>query len=220
MKVIVLLSGGIDSTVVLASALATGRECLAISFDYGQKHIIELEHARDIAKHYDVKHAIIQIGRNCFGNSSLTSTKKVPKNRTTEEIIHSQIPSTYVPARNTLFLAYAIGQAEIHNAQEIYAGPNILDRNAYPDCRPEFYQAFQQVATFATKQAVEGNPPRIVTPLIDLNKKEIVSEGKKLNIPFDLTFSCYDPTPEGKPCHQCDACILRAEALQSNFKFC
>ncbi|MFQ5730036.1 MAG: 7-cyano-7-deazaguanine synthase QueC [Waddliaceae bacterium] len=213
MKAVVLLSGGLDSAVVLTLALEKGRECIAISFDYGQRHRIELEYAKKLARHYCVPHHIIDIDRNCCANSSLVSGGEVPKNRSTEEIENEGIPNTYVPARNTLFLAYATGQAEIYNAQEIYAGPNLLDRKPYPDCRPEFYQAFQGVINLASKQAMEGNPPRLLTPLIDWDKKEIVEQARKLKVPLHLTFSCYDPTPQGRPCHQCDACLLRLEGL-------
>lgn len=213
MKAIILLSGGLDSAVVLALALEKGRECLAISFDYGQRHRIELEYAKKLAQHYGIPHHVIHMGKNCFANSSLVSKETVPKNRSMEAIKNGDTPNTYVPARNTLFLALATAQAEIFNAQEIYAGPNLLDRKPYPDCRPEFYQAFQSVINLASKQAVEGNPPHLLTPLIDWNKKEIVEQGTRLKVPFHLTFSCYDPTPDSEPCLQCDACLLRLEGL-------
>ena len=213
MKAIVLLSGGLDSAVVLALALEKGRECLAVSFDYGQRHRIELKYAKKLAKHYSIPYNIIHIDKNCFASSSLVTEEDVPNNRSREEIENEGIPNTYVPARNTIFLAYATAQAEIFEAQEIYAGPNLLDRKPYPDCRPEFYQAFQSVINLASKQAVEGNPPHLLTPLIDWNKKEIVEQGTRLKVPFHLTFSCYDPTPSNEPCHQCDACRLRQEGL-------
>ncbi|ADI38600.1 7-cyano-7-deazaguanine synthase [Waddlia chondrophila 2032/99] len=212
MKAIVLLSGGIDSTVVLAMAQSLGRECTALSFDYGQRHKVELEHAAHIAHYYKVPQIIINISPACFENTALVNALNVPKNRTLDEISKGGIPSTYVPARNTLFLAYAAGQAEIMNAEEIHCGPNLLDRNCYPDCRPEFYSAFQQVLASATKQGAEGNPPRIVTPLINWDKNRIVQEGRKLGAPLDTTFSCYSPSA-GKACGMCDACILRQEAL-------
>ncbi len=213
MKAIVLLSGGIDSTVVLAMAKAAGRECIALSFDYGQKHAVELEHAKEIAQHYSVPQKIIQISPACFEKTSLVNEIEAPKNRTAHEIADGGIPSTYVPARNTLFLAYAAGQAEILNANEIHCGPNLLDRNPYPDCRPEFYTAFQQLLSFATKQGAEGCPPRIVTPLIDWDKNRIVEEARKLNAPLEKTFSCYSPD-QGAACGACDACVLREEALR------
>lgn len=213
MKAVVLLSGGLDSTVSLAMAKEKGRECLALSFNYGQRHLVELEYAKKIASHYHVAHKIIIIDRSSFDHSSLVTAADVPKNRTEKEISESGVPNTYVPARNTLFLAYAAAQAEIFGASEIYAGPNLLDRKPYPDCRPEFYTAFQQVLNLATKQAIEGNAPRLITPLIDLTKKEIVAEAKRLQVPIESTFSCYDPSPKGTPCTACDACILRSQAL-------
>lgn len=212
MKAIILFSGGLDSSVVLAMAKAKKRECIALSFDYGQSHRIELEHAKEIAAHYQVTHRIINIDPDCFKKTALVNDVEAPKNRTPEEISRGGIPSTYVPARNTLFLAYAAGQAEVYEADEIYCGPNFLDRNPYPDCRPEFYTSFQSVLLSATKQAAEGNPPKLITPLIDWDKKRIVEEARKLNVPIEKTFSCY--TPHGKsPCGVCDACTLRDEAL-------
>lgn len=213
MKAIVLLSGGIDSTVVLALAKKSGRECVALSFDYGQRHKIELEHATRIAERYDVPQIIIKISPGCFEQTALVNEVEVPKNRSSDEIFQGGIPSTYVPARNTLFLAYAAGQAEIHHAEEIHCGPNLLDRNPYPDCRPEFYTAFQQVLSFATKQGAEGCPPRILTPLINWDKKRIVEEARRLGAPLDMTFSCYSPE-DSQACGACDACVLRQEALQ------
>lgn len=212
-KAVVLFSGGIDSTVVLAMALSHYQECLALSFDYGQKHRVELEHAKSIAKHYNVPHKIITIDPTCFENTALVNDICLPTHRTTEEIAEGGIPSTYVPARNTLFLAFATGQAEIHNAQEIHCGPNLSDQNPYPDCRPKFYQAFQHVINTATKQSVTGKPPEIITPLIHWDKRRIVEEAVKLNVPLSLTFSCYQPK-ENHPCGICDACVLRCEALR------
>ena len=215
MKAIVLLSGGLDSTVVLALAKEEGLECIAISFDYGQKHKIELDCAREIAKLYQCDHKVIKIDPNGLSNSSLINDSSVPKGRSRKEMMEQGIPSTYVPGRNTLFLAYAAGQAEIHNATEIWTGPNILDHNAYPDCRPEFYKAFQGLLNLATKQAVEGSPPKIRTPLLFWDKKKIVQEARRLNVPIASTWSCYDPGNELVPCGECDACQLREQALQS-----
>ncbi len=212
MKAIVLLSGGLDSTVMLAMALANKRECFTISFDYEQRHRIELEAAKKIVAFYGVRHRIMTINPGTFAQSSLVSGHNVPKNRTIKEMSLS-IPNTYVPARNTLFLAYAIGQAELAGAQEIYFGANALDIAAYPDCRPAFIQAFQGVYNVATRQAVEGKPPRLVTPLIEWDKATIIRQGLALKAPLHLTFSCYDPTAKGQPCLQCDACILREQGF-------
>lgn len=209
MRAIVLFSGGLDSTVTLAMALNRGRDCLGLSFDYGQRHKIELDAAKVIAKHYGIQHRIIKIDPTAFGQSSLVSNMEVPKNRTPTEIESQGIPSTYVPARNTLFLAYALGQAEILGADEIYIGCNVLDNLPYPDCRPEFIEAFQGLINVVTK-----NPPRLIAPLINWDKKKIVQEGMDLDAPLEQTFSCYDPTPKGEPCHQCDACRLRFEAFE------
>jgi 7-cyano-7-deazaguanine synthase len=216
MKAIVLLSGGIDSTVVLALALSQNRECLGLSFDYGQRHRKELHHAQAIATHYKIFHKTITIDPSCFETSALVNKEEIPANRSSEEIAKGGIPSTYVPARNTLFLAFATGQAEIFNAGEIHCGPNLLDQNPYPDCRPEFYQAFQAVVNTATKQSVTGTPPQLVTPLINWDKKQIVETGRRLNAPLELTFSCYNPQACGEACDRCDACIIRNEALQFN----
>lgn len=215
-RAVVLFSGGLDSTVVLASALAQGRECLALSFDYGQRHRIELEAAKKIAHHYGVEHRIIRIEPEIFHmeGSALTGNGTIGKNRTAEEMQNGTVPSTYVPARNTLFIAYALVQAEIFGADEIYLGPNKLDQIPYPDCRPQFIQYFQSVANIATKRAVEGAPPCLVTPLIDMDKRQIVEWGISLQAPLELTFSCYDPV-ETSPCGQCDACRLRAEGWKT-----
>lgn len=212
MKALVLLSGGMDSAVVLALALEKKRKCYALSFDYGQRHLIELEFSKKITAHYGIEQKIIKIDPNTFAHSALVEPLEVPKDRNITQIASSGIPNTYVPARNTLFLAYAAGQAEMLDAKEIYAGPNLLDRNPYPDCRPEFYNAYQNVLNLATKQAVEGTPPILLTPLIDMDKNTIVQEGKKLHVPFHLTFSCYDPSMS-TPCGRCDACVIRLKAL-------
>ena len=212
MKAVILFSGGLDSTVVLALALEKKRDCYALSFDYGQKHRIELESAKRITQHYAVPHQITPISSPHFSHSSLVSNHSPPKNRSQEAIEKEGVPSTYVPARNTLFLAYALGQAEFIEAEEIYFGPNILDYHPYPDCRPEFIEAFQGVMNVATKQATHS-PPRLITPLIHWNKEEIITEGRRLNAPLHLSFSCYSPTSEGDPCDCCDACLLRSRAF-------
>lgn len=213
-KAIVLLSGGLDSAVLLALALKQGRECLALSFDYGQRHRVELEYAQKMAIHYGINHQIIPLDLSVFKTSSLVSDISVPKNRSKEEISGGKIPSTYVPARNTIFLAFAMGFAELLNAEEIYAGPNALDAVPYPDCTPVFIQAFQRLLNVATKQATEGLSPRLLTPLINWDKAEIIRQGMALNVPLDMTFSCYDPI-EKNPCTLCDSCILRADGFAS-----
>ena len=213
MKAIVLLSGGVDSTVMLAMAIAQGKECHAISFDYSQRHIRELESAKAIAAHYNISHQIIAIDPKTFSKSALVTKENVPQDRTMEEIAKGGIPSTYVPARNTLFLAYAVVQAEIQEAQEIHYGPNAHDSKPYIDCRPEYVAAFQNLINLATKQAVEGHPPKLIAPLIQLSKTDIVRQGMALKAPLELTFSCYSPK-EAQPCERCDACIIRQEAFK------
>jgi 7-cyano-7-deazaguanine synthase len=167
-----------------------------------------------IAKYYDVSHHIIAIDRSSFAKSSLTESLPVAKNRTPDQMVTSGIPNTYVPARNTIFLAFAMGHAEIIEAEEIWAGPNALDAGPYPDCRPAFIAAFQNVVNVATKQAVEGKPPQLITPLLYWDKAEIIRCGKALNVPLNMTFSCYDPLPNALPCGQCDACILRFQGFE------
>jgi 7-cyano-7-deazaguanine synthase len=212
MKAIILFSGGIDSTVILADALSKGRDCLALSFDYGQRHRVELEQAKKIAKIYGVPHRIIHIDPQTFDQSSLVNEADVPINRTAEDIESGGIPSTYVPARNTLFLSYALGQAEIFEAQEIYIGCNKDDRLPYPDCRPAFIEAFQALIATATKQSVTAKPPKLVAPLLDMTKKDIVEKGRTLKVPLEMTHSCYNPDRIGDPCYACGACIIRKEA--------
>ena len=213
-KAVVLFSGGLDSTVALALALSKGKTCLALSFDYGQRHRVELESAKKIAEHYGVEHRIITIAPETFSmeGSALTTEGSIPKNRSLEQMQNGKIPATYVPARNTLFIAYAIVQAEIFGADEIHLGPNKLDQIPYPDCRPSFITAFQSVANLASRRAAEGSPPLLVTPLIDLDKHEIMKLGASLGAPLDWTFSCYDPQDQ-RPCGSCDACILRTTSI-------
>lgn len=214
MKAIVLFSGGLDSSLVLALALKAGRSCIALSFDYGQRHRIELEAAKAIAEYYGVPHRIIKIDVSAFSKSALVDHSELPKNRSASQIANEGIPSTYVPARNTLFLAYATAQAEICEAGEIHVGFNSMDRLPYPDCRKEYLDAFQSVLNLATKQAVEGNAPKIIAPLINWDKNEIAKQAIAINLPIDKTFSCYDPTPAKQHCGACDACVLRRSALQ------
>lgn len=208
MITVVLLSGGLDSSVVLAHALAKGRDCYALSFNYSQRHQVELQSAQTIAEHYSIPHHTISISPETFQQSSLVSKLTLPKNRNLEDISKGGIPNTYVPARNTLFLAYATSYAELIGAKEIYIGVNAMDKYGYPDCRPKYLAAFQSLLNLATQQAIKGNPPCLVTPLVTWDKTAIIEEGKKLNAPMHLSFSCYDPH-EKMHCGQCDACYLR-----------
>jgi len=206
---IVLLSGGLDSAVILAEAVSEGKKVFALSFDYCQRHRQELNFAKRLTHHYGVKHLILKIDPHTFGQSCLVTHEKVPKNRNSEEIIASGINSTYVPARNTLFLAYAIGQAELHSASEILYGPNALDKHCFPDCDAEYVQAVQGVINCAMKKTV----PILKAPLIEMDKKQIVDRALELDVPIEKTLSCYDPLPSGSHCGQCDACVIREEAL-------
>jgi 7-cyano-7-deazaguanine synthase len=213
-KAIILFSGGIDSTVMLALAKSRKLDCVALSFDYGQRHRIELKHAAKIAKHYSVPQLIINLDPKAFGNAAMVNEDEVPHNRSGDEIASSGIPNTYVPARNTLFLSFALAQAELLKAKEIHFGANALDCVPYPDCRPEFIKAYQELINTATQQSVEGNPPQIVAPLIEWNKKKIIQKGLELKAPLDMTFSCYNPSKEDVACETCDACMLRNEGFR------
>lgn len=214
-KAIILLSGGIDSTVNLAIAIDRGLDCYAISFDYEQRHRVELKSAAAICTHYGVEQRVIKIDPSSFAGSSLVDHNvDVPTSRKGSDILEGGIPNTYVPARNTLFLSYAVGFAETLNADEIHVGMNAMDRGAYPDCRPEFVVAFQNLINVATKQSVEQTPPQLITPLLELNKAEIIALGMELNAPLELTHTCYSPTSSGLQCGVCDACHLRAEGFE------
>jgi 7-cyano-7-deazaguanine synthase len=211
---VVLLSGGIDSTTTLAIAIAEGFETYALSFDYGQRHHIEMEAARRVADSLGVKeHRIAMIDLRIFGGSALTSDVDVPKRRSEPEIGHG-IPVTYVPARNTIFLAYALAWAEIIPASDIFLGVNAIDYSGYPDCRPEFIEAFESLANLATKAGVEGTRFQIHTPLIKFSKAEIIRKAVELEVRLSLTHSCYDPSPEGLACGQCDSCLLRLKGFR------
>ncbi|KAF3363071.1 7-cyano-7-deazaguanine synthase [Chlamydiales bacterium STE3] len=213
-KAVVLLSGGLDSTVMLAQAISLGRDCHALTFHYGQKHSLELEAARKIALFYNITQQEIVIDPSIFSNTSLIhGSIKAPTNRTVNEIAHS-IPNTYVPARNTLFLAYSAAIAESLDAQEIYIASNANDLHPYPDCRPAYMVAFQNVLNLATKQAVVSSPPTLMTPFLHLGKEDIVRKGLELNVPLHMTWSCYQPTTSKDPCLQCDACVLRRDAFK------
>jgi 7-cyano-7-deazaguanine synthase len=210
-----LLSGGLDSATCLAWARRKGYDCYALSFDYGQRHRVELEAARRIANALEASdHRVAKIDLRVFGHSALTDEIDVPKDRD-EASMNRQIPITYVPARNTIFLSFALAWAEVLEASDIYIGVNALDYSGYPDCRPEFIQAFEQMSNLATKTGVEGRTRiHIRTPLIELSKAEIVKLAQELNVPFALTHSCYDPTSAGRPCGACDSCLLRAKGFR------
>jgi len=216
-KAVVLLSGGLDSATVLAIAAARGFEPYALSFNYGQRHAWELECARKVASSQQAKdHRIAQIDLRAFGGSALTADIGVPKGRSFEEM-SDQIPTTYVPARNTIFLSFALAWAEVLGSSDIFIGVNALDYSGYPDCRPEFIEAFERLANLATKAGVEGKQKlKIHTPLISLSKAEIIRTGLELGVDYSLTSSCYDPSPAGKPCRACDSCLLRQKGFREN----
>jgi 7-cyano-7-deazaguanine synthase len=214
MKAVCLLSGGLDSATCLALARRDGFETFALSFDYGQRHRVELLAAARVAESLGAAaHRIVELDLRVFGNSALTADIEVPKGRT-EETMASEIPVTYVPARNTIFLSLALAWAEVLEAQDIFIGVNALDYSGYPDCRPEFIAAFEIMANLATKTGVEGRTKvKIHTPLIKLTKAGIVKLGRKMGVNFSLTHSCYDPDPQGRPCGLCDSCLLRRKGF-------
>jgi 7-cyano-7-deazaguanine synthase len=213
-RAVVLLSGGLDSTTTLAIAIAKGYEVYALSFDYGQRHQIEVEAARHIANSLRVKeHRVAKIDLRIFGGSALTDNVDVPKQRSETEIAHG-IPVTYVPARNTIFLAYALALAEVISANHIFLGVNAIDYSGYPDCRPEFIKAFETLANVGTKAGLEGRQFQIHTPLIKFSKAEIIGKASELNVDLALTHSCYDPSPEGLACGECDSCLLRLKGFR------
>jgi len=208
-RAVVLLSGGLDSTTVVALAKRDGYDVYALSFRYGQRHAHELEAARRVAARYGVaRHEIVEIDLRPFGGSALTADIPVPKGR---DVTHgSDIPITYVPARNTIFLSFALAYAEVTGATDIFIGVNALDYSGYPDCRPEYVAAFERVANLATRAGVEGTAPiHIRAPLIDLTKAQIIQLGLSLGVDYAGTTSCYDPAPDGAACGECDACQLR-----------
>jgi len=211
---VVLLSGGIDSTTTLAIAKHEGFRLHALTFRYGQRHAIEIDAARRVALALGVaRHAIVDMDLRVFGGSALTDDLAVPKSRTLNEIGHG-IPITYVPARNTIFLAYALAYAEVSQSEDVFIGVNARDYSGYPDCRPEYIQAFEAMANLATKAAVEGRQRlRIHSPLIHLDKAQIIQRGLELGVDYALTHSCYDPTPDGAACGQCDSCLLRLKGF-------
>jgi 7-cyano-7-deazaguanine synthase len=214
-KAVVLLSGGIDSTTTMAIAKAEGYELYSLSFRYGQRHSRELEAAENVARVLGVKgHMIIDIDLGKIGGSALTDQIDVPKARSEEEI-KNNIPVTYVPARNTIFLSHALAWAEVLEAPDIFIGVNAVDYSGYPDCRPEYIRAFEDMANLALKAAVEGKMKiRIRSPLIRMTKAEIIRKGVELGVDYRLTHSCYDPSPQGKACGQCDSCLLRKRGFK------
>jgi 7-cyano-7-deazaguanine synthase len=213
-RAVVLLSGGIDSTTTLAIAIAEGYETCALSFDYGQRHQIETEAARRVVNSLGAKeHRVAKIDMRVFGGSALTDDLDVPKQRSEKEIAHG-IPVTYVPARNTIFLAYALAWAEVIGASAIFLGVNAIDYSGYPDCRPEFIEAFETLANLGTKAGVEDRRFQIHTPLIKFSKAEIIRKAVELGVDLSLTHSCYDPTPEGFACGECDSCLLRLKGFR------
>lgn len=205
---VILLSGGLDSTTVLALAQREGYQLNALSFDYGQRHNHEVEAARRIAQRYGVvRHEIATIDLRVFGGSALTSDIAVPKGRDVRKA--ADVPVTYVPARNTIFLSYALAFAEVTSARDIFIGVNALDYSGYPDCRPDYIRAFEQMANLATRLGTEGAPISIRTPLMQLGKAEIIALGRSIGVDYSMTTSCYDPSENGEACGECDACQLR-----------
>ena len=209
-KAVVLSSGGLDSTTAIAIACSEGFEVYSLSFDYGQRHAFELKAAQKVAQYFQVaRHLVIGIDLHAIGGSALTDNLEVPKSRDMETMT-SEIPITYVPARNTIFLSYALAWDEVLESSDIFIGVNAIDYSGYPDCRPEFIEAFERMANLATRSGVEGNTRvRIRTPLLHLDKAQIIQKGIELGVDYAMTHSCYDPSPEGLACSQCDSCILR-----------
>jgi len=214
-KAVVLSSGGLDSTTAMAIAKEEGCEVYSLSFRYGQRHVVELEAAEAVAKALGAKqHLILEMDLSKIGGSALTDDIKVPKSRSHGEI-EKEIPVTYVPARNTIFLAYALAWAEVLGASDIFIGVNAVDYSGYPDCRPEYIKAFEHMANLATRASTQGGPStRIRTPLIHMTKGEIIKRGMALGIDYAITRSCYDPSPAGMACGQCDSCLLRKKGFK------
>jgi len=215
-KAVVLLSGGLDSATACAIARDRGFETYALSFRYGQRHEFEIAAARKVAHQLGAAgHVVVDIDLRIFGGSALTDDMAVPKGRAVEAMSHD-IPVTYVPARNTIFLSYALAWAEVLGAGDIFIGVNALDYSGYPDCRPEYIAAYERMANLATKAGVEGRRMTIHAPLISLTKARIIKEGLARGVDYSLTSTCYDPSPEGIACGQCDACALRLKGFQEN----
>jgi 7-cyano-7-deazaguanine synthase len=216
-KAVVLLSGGLDSATTLAIALREGFDAFALTFRYGQRHEVEVEAAQRVASHFGVtEHVIVPLDFRRFGGSALTSGIEVPKGRSLGEI-GTGVPVTYVPARNTIFLSYALAWAEVLGAADIFIGINVLDHSGYPDCRPEYIEAFERLANLATKAGVEGTRRfSIRIPLASLTKAEIIRRGLSLGVEYAMTVTCYDPSPNGEACGLCDACLLRLQGFKEN----
>lgn len=214
-KAVVLLSGGLDSTTTLAVAKDRGFEVYALSIDYGQRHRVELERADRVAKSLGVvEHRMVRLDLRAIGGSALTAAIDVPKDRSADEMSHG-IPITYVPARNTLLLGLALGYAEMIGAFDLFIGANVLDYSGYPDCRPEFLEAFEKLANLATKAGVEGTGKfHVHAPLLKLTKAEIIREGVRLGVDYSQTLSCYDPDEQGRACGRCDSCLLRRKGFE------
>jgi 7-cyano-7-deazaguanine synthase len=215
-KAVVLLSGGLDSTTVLAIAQEEGYEPYALSFSYGQRHTVELEAAKNVADAMGVAdHIIANIDLRAFGGSALTADIAVPHHESADDLDATEIPITYVPARNTVFLSFALAWAETLGASDVFIGVNAMDYSGYPDCRPEYIAAYETLANLATKAGVEGRQSlKIHTPLIDLTKAQTIQRGIELGVDYSLTHSCYDPSPEGKACGTCDSCLLRIRGFE------
>ena len=212
-RAVVLLSGGLDSTTCLAIAREQGFDLFALTVNYGQRHVFELQAAKNVALSLDIeKHSVLDIDLAQFGGSALTDDIEVPKDRVESEM--ADIPATYVPARNTVLLSVALARAETLESFDIFIGVNALDYSGYPDCRPEYIESFERTANLATKAGVTGKNFHIHTPLINMTKAEIIKSGTKLGVDYGLTFSCYDPQGTGVPCGHCDACILRLKGFK------
>ena len=214
-KAVILSSGGLDSTTVMAIAKHDGYLIYSLSFSYGQRHKVELEAAKKVADKIGVeKHLVINLDLHKIGQSALTSNTEVPKNRN-DKTISANIPVTYVPARNTIFLSYALAWAEVIRSSDIFIGVNAIDYSGYPDCRPEYIEAFEKMANLATKAGVEKiTKIEINTPLLNMSKAQIIKKGIELGVDYSLTHSCYDPNPEGVACGRCDSCILRKKGFE------
>ncbi len=214
-KAVILSSGGLDSTTVMAMAKHDGFLIYSLSFSYGQRHQIELEAAKKVAEKIGVeKHLVINLDLHKIGQSALTSNTEVPKNRN-DKTISANIPVTYVPARNTIFLSYALAWAEVIRSSDIFIGVNAIDYSGYPDCRPEYIEAFEKMANLATKAGVEKITKIVInTPLLNMSKAQIIKKGIELGVDYSLTHSCYDPNPEGVACGRCDSCILRKKGFK------